>query len=54
MTVLCTLQLDEAKKHIPYHMQQFGYSDPNVDFRLGYIEKLDQVGLQDNSFDVIV
>ncbi len=48
------LQVEAAKKHIPYHMQQFGYAIPNIDFRLGYLEKLDQVGLQDNTFDIIM
>ena len=43
-----------AKKYTDYHMQQFGYKEANVDFRLGYIESLDQVGLKDNTYDIIM
>jgi ubiquinone/menaquinone biosynthesis C-methylase UbiE len=47
-------QLDVARRHIDYHAQQFGYANPNVEFRKGLIEKLDEVGLQDDSFDVAI
>lgn len=47
-------QLDVANRHIQFHCEQFGYSKPNVEFRKGYIEKLDQLGFEDNSFDLIV
>lgn len=45
-------QLNVATKHIDYHAEKFGYA--NVDFRKGYIERLDQLALPDNSFDIIV
>ena len=35
-------------------MQQFGYEKPNVDFVEGYIEKLGEAGIQDDSFDIIM
>ena len=45
-------QLDVAIKHKEYHAKIFGYS--NVDFKLGYIERLGELGLEPGSFDVIV
>ena len=47
-------QLAVANRHIDYHRQQFGYSQANTEFRKGYIEHLDQLGLADDSFDIIV
>lgn len=47
-------QLAVANRHVDYHRQQFGYAATNVEFRKGYIEKLDALGLEDNSFDIIV
>ncbi|XP_051883196.1 arsenite methyltransferase isoform X2 [Pristis pectinata] len=47
-------QIQLAKKFVDYHTQKFGFSKPNVDFLQGYIEKLGDVGLKDNSFDVII
>eukprot|EP00123_Amoebidium_parasiticum_P010172 comp19938_c0_seq1/m.24237 comp19938_c0_seq1/g.24237 ORF comp19938_c0_seq1/g.24237 comp19938_c0_seq1/m.24237 type:complete len:446 (-) comp19938_c0_seq1:756-2093(-) len=47
-------QLAVANRHIDYHTQAFKYSTPNVEFRKGYIEKLQDAGLPDNSLDVIV
>lgn len=47
-------QLAIANKYIDYHTRKFAYSKPNVEFRRGYIERLEELGLQDNSFDVIV
>jgi len=45
-------QLDVAKAHKEWHAEKFGYS--NVDFKLGFIERLNELGLEDSSFDVIV
>lgn len=45
-------QLAVAERHRAYHAEKFGYD--NVSFKLGYIERLDELGLADNSFDVIV
>lgn len=47
-------QIQVAKKFIDYHTQKFGFSKPNVDFLKGYIEKLGDIGLKDNSFDLII
>lgn len=47
-------QLDVANRHVEWHCKQFGYAKSNVEFRKGYIERLDELGLQDNSFDIIV
>jgi arsenite methyltransferase len=47
-------QLDVARRHIDYHTEKFGYAAPNVEFRKGLIEKLDEVGLEDGSFDVAI
>ena len=47
-------QLSVAQKHIAYHAEKFGYAKPNTDFKLGYIERLDELDLPDDSFDIIV
>ncbi|RIV85102.1 methyltransferase domain-containing protein [Aurantiacibacter zhengii] len=45
-------QLAVANQHKDWHAERFGYA--NVDFVEGDIEKLDQLGLEPESFDVIV
>lgn len=45
-------QLAVAREYLEWHAQRFGYA--NVDFVEGDIEKLDQLGLEPGSFDVIV
>ena len=47
-------QLAVAERHREHHRQVFGFARDNVDFRLGYIEHLGQLGLEDASFDVVV
>ncbi len=47
-------QLDVAKRHQDYHREAFGHAESNVEFRLGYIENLEALGLADASFDVVV
>ena len=47
-------QLAVANRHLDYHRERFGYPQSNVAFHKGYIEQLDQLGLADNSFDIIV
>ena len=47
-------QLAVARRHIDAHTQRFGYAQPNVEFRHGYIEDLATAGLADNSVDVVV
>ena len=48
------LQLDIARKHISYHTEKFGYSEPNVEFREGYIENLGAAGIKDQTFDLVM
>ncbi len=47
-------QLATARSHVGWHMQRFGYARPNVRFLQGYIESLGELGLEPQSFDVIV
>lgn len=47
-------QLNVALKHEQYHADKFAYKNKNTEFKLGYIEKLDELDLPDNSFDIIV
>lgn len=47
-------QLSVANQYIDYHRDVFGYQKNNVKFLKGYIEKLDELGLEDESFDIIV
>ncbi|WP_177421134.1 methyltransferase domain-containing protein, partial [endosymbiont of Lamellibrachia barhami] len=47
-------QLEVANRHVEWHRERFGYAKSNVEFRKGYIEKLDELGLEGNSFDIIV
>ncbi|TAN85945.1 MAG: methyltransferase domain-containing protein [Gallionella sp.] len=45
-------QLAVAERHRAYHSEAFGFD--NVTFKQGYIERLDELGLEPGSFDVIV
>ncbi|RPF71882.1 methyltransferase domain-containing protein [Aurantiacibacter spongiae] len=45
-------QLAVARAHLDWHADRFGYA--NVDFVEGDIERLDELGLEPASFDVIV
>lgn len=47
-------QLEVAERHREYHARTFGFARDNVDFRLGYIDRLDELDLADASFDVVV
>ncbi|XP_076457136.1 arsenite methyltransferase-like [Babylonia areolata] len=47
-------QLAVARKHVDYHTKKFGFTQPNVDFIKGNIEKLSEAGLKENSFDIII
>lgn len=47
-------QLAVADRHVEYHREKFGYQRANTQFRKGYIERLDELDLADNSFDIIV
>ncbi|XP_053245312.1 arsenite methyltransferase isoform X2 [Podarcis raffonei] len=47
-------QVEVAKKHIDYHMNKFGYRKPNVNFIQGYMEKLGEAGLMDESYNLVI
>ena len=47
-------QLATANSHLAWHQKRFGYQRSNVRFVKGYIEKLDELDLAPESFDVIV
>lgn len=47
-------QLEVARQHQAYHAEAFGHSGSNVTFLQGYIEKLEDLGLEPGSFDIIV
>lgn len=47
-------QLAVANQHIEWHREKFGYAKSNIEFKKGYIEKLDELGLADNSFDIVI
>ena len=47
-------QLDIANKHIDFHADKYGYKSSNVEFRKGYLESLEDLNLEENSFDIIV
>ncbi|XP_029949847.1 arsenite methyltransferase isoform X2 [Salarias fasciatus] len=47
-------QLKVAQTYVDYHMKEFGFKKPNVDFVQGYIESLTDAGLEKNSYDIII
>ncbi len=47
-------QLEIAQRHVDSQMQRFSFSQPNVSFRKGYIEKLDELGIASDSIDIII
>jgi arsenite methyltransferase len=47
-------QLDVAVRYRDYHRDRFGHAKSNVSFHNGYIEKLDELPLEPDSFDIVV
>jgi len=47
-------QLAVAERYRDYHAEKFGYARSNVEFHHGYIEQLDELPLEPESFDLIV
>ncbi len=47
-------QLEVAQRHTEFHRKRFGHLGSNVEFREGYIERLDELGIPNDSVDVIV
>jgi len=47
-------QIKIAQKHLSPQMKKFGYQKANVEFKKGYIEDLKELGIKDNSIDVVI
>ena len=47
-------QLQVANDHIDWHMEKFGYAQPNVEFKKAYIEDLKTPGIEDEAIDLVV
>lgn len=47
-------QLEVAERHRDYHAQKFGHARSNVEFLAGDLADLDNLGIADNSIDVVV
>ncbi len=47
-------QLEVANRHIDYHTEIFGYKKPNVSFKKGYIELLEDAAIAEGEFDIAV
>lgn len=47
-------QLAVANKHIEFHREKFGFETSNVSFKKGQIENLLELGLKENSFDIVI
>ncbi|GBD98184.1 demethylmenaquinone methyltransferase [bacterium BMS3Abin07] len=47
-------QIMVGEKYIRQQMQEFGYSRSNVEFKKGFIEDLQSIGIDDNSVDVVI
>ncbi len=43
-----------AKNYTDYHMKLYGYKEPNVEFILGDVENLKDLGINNNSIDVVI
>ncbi|XP_056329244.1 arsenite methyltransferase [Danio aesculapii] len=46
--------ISASQKYVQYHQEKFGYSKPNTVFVKGYMEKLSDAGIQNESLDVLV
>ncbi len=47
-------QIEVAQRYQQEQAKRFGYAHSNVEFRLGYIEDLAAIGIQDESIDLVV
>lgn len=46
--------MEVANKYIEYHMEKYGFQAPNVTFIHGYIEKLEEAGIKNESYDIVM
>jgi SAM-dependent methyltransferase len=47
-------QLEVARRHVDFHAEAFGHTEPNVEFIKGNIQDLQSAGLADDAFDLVV
>lgn len=47
-------QLEVAKEYQEYHREKYGHAKSNVEFLKGDIQELEKLGLEENSFDLII
>ncbi len=47
-------QIEVAQRYQQEQAERFGYAQSNVEFRLGYIEDLAAIGIEDESIDLVV
>ena len=47
-------QIEKAMNYVKYHTDKNNFKKSNVEFKKGYIEQLEELGLQKNEFDIIV
>lgn len=47
-------QLEVARKVRDSQMERFGFKKPNIEFKKGYIEDLKEIGIEDNSVDLVI
>lgn len=47
-------QIEVAQRYQQEQAERFGYAKSNVEFRLGYIEDLKAIGIEDESIDLVV
>lgn len=43
-----------SRQYAEYHQKTFGYKEANVSFVQGYMEKLNEAGIQDNTIDAVI
>ncbi|XP_045147362.1 arsenite methyltransferase [Echinops telfairi] len=49
-----TTVVEVAQKYIDYHMEKYGFQTPNVTFVHGYLEKLGEAGIKNESYDIVI
>lgn len=47
-------QLEVANRHLNYHTKLYGLTAPNIEFKKGFIEDLENLGIKSESVDVVV
>lgn len=47
-------QVAVSRQYAEYHQKTFGYKETNVSFVQGYMEKLNEAGIQNNTIDAVM